>query len=271
MEAHMYVGLDLGGAISGNSIVSVLRDTTRKPHLVRMDPLGHVDDAGHTDPLSSFEPSDTVLAIDAPLTTPICLAQSDHCESGIDCRVEVCARLWRYNVSRRRGGRTGLPFLERTCELELRSGRWQTYGITPKSTMRLGQIMAYGIHLKRRLVKAGFRAERIIEVYPGASWKIVEGSTVGKILTDARRDRPKALRYLGESLRKWIEADLESLMKYDLDGLDSAMCALTAYWHAHGETERVGDEDGWIVVPRAPRLSGASPSRRLDNRESRAS
>lgn len=155
--------------------------------------------------------------------------------------------------SRRRGRRDGLPFVERFCELELRSERWRRYGISPKSAMRLGQITARGIYMRRQLVRRGFPEESIIEVYPGASWKITDGKAIGRILSSARNEDRKAQRVLAWSLQRQVKANSEDLTRYGLDGLDSVMCALTAYWHTHDETERVGDEDGWIVVPRPRR------------------
>ncbi len=249
MEAHTFAGLDLGGAVSGKSIVSILHEDSGKTRLVKMDVLKRADGALLT-LLSKSGSTNTVLAIDAPLTLPACLAQPDRCGASAGCSIDVCLRSRRRQVSGRRGTRNGLPYLERSCELELRTDRWRQYGITPKSAMRLGQITAYGIYLQRQLIREGFPRENIIEVYPAANWKITDGKAIRETISKARKGSKEACRRLGSSLRRWMEADLEDLTRYGLDGLDAAMCALTGYWHVRGLTERVGDDDGWIVVPK---------------------
>ncbi len=256
MTSDAWLGLDLGGEASGRSVLAVLGGQAGKPRLEPMTLLEGKDDSlwAAVSPLRTRDP---IVAIDAPLSLPACLQAGEECTAASDCAVGMC-RLVRNHPGL---GRKGMPYAERTCEFELRTGIWREFGISPKLTMRLGIIAGRGIYLKRSLVSKGFPESNVLEVYPGASWKVREGKEIGVVIKRARKEDSKALGKLAGSLQKHVDARASHLTEFGLDGLDSVMCALTAYWYTRGKTVSLGGEDGRIVVP-MPELRSPGESHR---------
>jgi len=254
MTSDAWLGLDLGGEVRGRSALAVLGGRTDKPHLEAITLLGGQDDS-LWEVVSSLRTRDPTVAIDAPLSLPICLQAGEKCTAASDCAVGICR-----SVRNHPGlGRKGLPYAERASEFELRTGIWREFGISPKLTMQLGIIAGRGIYLKRSLVSRGFPESNVLEVYPGASWKVREGKEIGVVIKRARKGDSKALGRLASSLQRYADAEASRLTEFGLDGLDSVMCALTAYWHTKGQTVSLGGQDGRIVVPTPePRSPGES-------------
>ncbi len=119
--------------------------------------------------------------------------------------------------------------VNRKCDEDLRE-----YGALPATLPGMEVLAKRGTNLAKELGKKG---HKVIEVYATASAKIL-----GFYEKDERAAQKKLMEFdLAGDIQKRI---------LSRDELDALFCALTAYLHAGGQTEQVGDESGKITIPK---------------------
>jgi predicted nuclease with RNAse H fold len=119
--------------------------------------------------------------------------------------------------------------VNRKCDEDLRS-----YGALPATLPGMEVLAKRGTNLAKELNGKGLKS---IEVYATASAKIL-----GFYDKDERITQKKLMD-------SNLEGDIQKRI-LSKDELDSVFCAFTAYLHASGQTEQVGDDEGKITIPK---------------------
>jgi predicted nuclease with RNAse H fold len=161
-----------------------------------------------------------IVAIDAPLSLP----------KGLCCLEESCSC---QQVSPGKG---------RTCERELRARYGiMSYYTTKKSIIKV--MVKRAIALKSEICRHGYQ---VIEVYPYAT----KVRLWGKDIRIPKKTTPAGLEFLREHLAALIPGlEREGVKSHDL--CDALIAAYTAYLHARGMAEPVGDaEEGLLFIPK---------------------
>jgi predicted RNase H-like nuclease len=287
-----FIGVDLGGGKGKTTAIARLR--------LLSGPAGPdgeagvvLDDSGGEQPwyderLIDYllrHAGEAVVAIDAPLTLPVCVRCTlPACPTPPRCEVPVVR--WfteRANGSRQNGKPVYTPYTQRATEVLL----YEQDGILPRETLGqgMGPLTARAAYLRRALAGAYRLNENLLEVYPKATLARLFPDTEpeagqvrpnrGIIYKDGNGRIPRgsgsrvARHYkrsghalsvrqqILESLPRlafgpgqWREFALQSDHR-----LDAVLCAYTAYLWARDGWEMPADpiyeEDGWIWFPPA--------------------
>ncbi len=116
------------------------------------------------------------------------------------------------------------PIMKGEPRIRLADKLLRRYGALPPTLESMRDLTIRGSRLAERLSKH----YEVIEVFPTAT---------AKILKIYRRDYRRTADILGVNVRNKHE-------------LDAYLCCLTAEYYLKGEVERIGDSDGWVIVPR---------------------
>lgn len=271
-----FIGVDLGGGRGKTTAVAELRSTANGVDVVEVA-IRSSNRLWNDDTLVqwlSATTTDTVLAIDAPLTQSAC----NRCDRPVCPGMETCvdpAVVWlrsegrslvRVDAERASNGVRAIriepsipqarlaPYLHRATDVVMTYGR----GLLPLSTLNSTNsgIASRAAQLRRRLRGAGFELHRnLVEVSPAATITALCGERAArgyKRDADPWRTRAVILEQLGDlafSARSRMAR--EDVLQND-HCFDAVIAAYTAYlWARDGWSMPEGcfDEDGWIVAP----------------------
>lgn len=288
MKAYStFVGVDLGGARGKTTAVATLRKADDGMAIVADVAARHRGQPWTDDVLLDFvgdKGSDTVLAIDAPLTEPSCVrCTKSTCPGQRACTVPSVVWLREkgrelYEAAIARSDRiaaipsqTGFatsatsdadpripmaPYTHRCTEVLLHFeedllGR-DLVGQGP------GPLSARAGHLRRVLAERGYRLnDNLIEVSPRATVSALFGEEKSRWYkrdADPWLTRASIIEGLQESLRFGPRSGLsrEEVLRND-HCFDALLSAYTAYLYATGDWQMPDDElfqgDGWIWAP----------------------
>ena len=262
-----FVGIDLGGGKGKNTAVALVQrrnGDARVSFVGTRTPGGSpFYDAQLLDFVRQHSPERTLVAIDAPLTLPVC----------VRCRLETCVGLdgCRDNVIgwfRNRGRELVLgpearsstkppttPYTQRACEVVLH----RKHGVLPRETLGqgMGPLTARAHYLRRALESQYRLNENLIEVYPKATVHVLfdgDRARSYKRQVDAWGTRAQMLEALSHRLRfdVWREGCLSNDHCFD-----AVLCAYTGYlcdeqgWNMPQQDRDIFDVDGWIWFPPA--------------------
>ncbi|MCS6914521.1 MAG: hypothetical protein RMK29_19170 [Myxococcales bacterium] len=187
-----FIGVDLGGGKGKTTAVARLRlqqEPGRPPHVV-------VDDGGSGPgwydgrlvPYLLRHAGEAVVAIDAPLTLPVCVRCSlPRCPGTAACQVEVVRWFERRRPTADPAGKPSYtPYTQRVTEVLLH----EEEGILPREALGqgMGPLTARAAYLRRALSGAYRLHHDLIEVYPRA--------TLARLFPDAERPRaPRGIVY----------------------------------------------------------------------------
>jgi predicted nuclease with RNAse H fold len=204
----------------------------------------------------SGQPPDTAVAVDAPLTLPVCLrCERSLCPGAGQC--EEPAVKWlvqRTAVGRRRSRKPAVtPYTQRVTEVYLSS----RYGVPPREAMgqSMGPVTARAVHLLKRLRPKFELNENLIEVYPKATLHILFGRRCAESYRKHARIWEARASIL-ENLSRWIDFEVwrETVLR-NTNVFDAVICAVTGMlWASEGWTmppglRELGVADGWIWTP----------------------
>jgi predicted nuclease with RNAse H fold len=210
-SAARFVGIDLTGSPRRCTAVAVL---DASPRLIDQSLLDS-DEA-----ILAFAETHraALVAIDAPLSLP----------AGLCCLEESCACR---PLSSGKG---------RQCERDLAALGIGCYYTTERSIIK---AMVYrAMALRKELVRRCFE---VIEVYPYASKRRLLGPLPPKGTRQGRQALQEGLHRLVAS----VPSPRDVLFSHDL--LDAIVAAYTAWLHAIGRTEALGDpQEGLLFIPR---------------------
>ena len=256
-----FIGVDLGGGKGKNTAVALLRAEADGVVVERYDTGdGH---PWYDDRLVAFlkeHQSDTVVAIDAPLSLTACVrCQEPICPGLADCIDPTT--VWfrqRANGAALPGKKPRYtPYTQRATDVLL----YENEGILPRETLGqgMGPLTARAAHLARALAPDFRLNENLIEVFPKATiWKLLGQATAQSY----KRHHAQAAVRLGRILHElpglsfgpgqWQERGVQNDHLFD-----AVICAYTAWlWARDGwqlpETDReLFGVDGWIWTPPA--------------------
>jgi predicted nuclease with RNAse H fold len=277
-----FIGVDLGGGRGKTTAIAELRAL---PESAGVEVVEVATRSAERKPWTdetlvqglAVERSDTVIAIDAPLTEPAC----NRCERPVCPGMEACADpavVWLRTEGRSlvrkiastqqtvngqpapipTGGAQArlAPYLHRATDVELTYGR----GLLPVSALGSanGGIAARARHLRRRLRSAGFDLHaNLLEVSPAATVAALCGvreSRGYKRDADPWRTRAVILERLGDlAFSPRSRMAREDVLQND-HCFDAVLAAYTAFlWARDGWAAPEGcfAADGWIAVPPA--------------------
>ena len=263
-----FVGIDLGGGKGKNTAVAVLQPGDGAARVCYVGTKNSDGTPFYDEQLleflREFDPTETLLAVDAPLTLTACMR----------CRLPECVGLQRCDdptigwfrehgtkLVVQSGTRSGpkpavTPYTQRACEVLLH----RQFGIVPRETLGQGMgPLTARAHYLRRALEGQYRLNRnMIEVYPKATVQMLfdAASARGyKKQVDTWRTRAEMLEALSDELR--FEVWREGCLGND-HCFDAVLCAYTGYlwaterWELPQQHRDIFDQDGWIWFP-APR------------------
>jgi predicted RNase H-like nuclease len=263
-EFDTFLGVDLGGGKGKKTAVARLERFDGHVRVVHVGTRSPTDRPYFDDDLIAYlldHEDRALLAIDAPLSTSVCLR----------CRLAVCPGLARcedpvvvwfreegerlFAASPRSSSRkpSTTPYTQRACEILLH----KRFGIWPRETLGqgMGPLTARAHYLRRALAPRFVLHENLIEVYPKATVHALFGE---------RRSRAYKREVDTWSTRAAILEGLESDLRFDIwrEGclqndhcFDAVLCAYTGYlwardaWSLPESDRAVLEEDGWIWFP----------------------
>ncbi len=268
-----FIGVDLGGTRGKTTAIAVLRSGSNGAEVMEVATRS-VRQPWTDETLVQRlgEPStDTVIAIDAPLTQAAC----NRCERPVCPGMEACAdpavvwlrtdgrALVRKVAAETVNGTTPptvtaqarlAPYAHRATDVVMTYGR----GLLPLSALGTanGNIAARANQLRRRLRGAGFELHKnLLEVSPAATVAAlcgVRASRGYKRDADPWRTRALILERLGDlTFAPQSRMAREDVLQND-HCFDAVISGYTAYlWARDGWTTPEGcfDQDGWIVAP----------------------
>lgn len=259
-----FIGVDLGGGKGKKTAVAVVRPNPQGGATVeRLAPrLGEqpLYDARLVELIQSYGDSQSVVALDAPLSLPACLrCQVPVCPGQpacVDPTVVVMRRLAAEPTSSHRDYRRGkpviTPYTQRATEVYLHRRRSLLPHETP--TQGTGPLAARAAHLARALAATHRVGFNLIEVLPKATVALLRLPKPYKRHIRERETRVAILAALEGDLAfapgVWREECVQSDHVFD-----AVICAVTAFLWARDGWQRPGDladlpgEDGWIWVP----------------------
>jgi len=280
-----YVGIDLGGARGKTTAVATL---SRRAHGVSVEQVAtrNIGEPWHDESLWEYLSSlgsSSVIAINAPLTSPACV----RCVEAICPGVHACvdpAVVWlrtegheivvgaeaaeaeaqvgapahhRVSTSRRNARARVVPYSQRGTELLMCHER----GLLPQTTIgsATGTVAARASHLVRRLAAAGFALnERLIEVSAPATVAALfdrRRARGYKRDADPWHTRAEIVEGLGDvAFAPSSRLSREEVLRND-HCFDALIAGYTAYrWTVEGWTlpDPLFAVDGWIWAPPGP-------------------
>lgn len=264
-----FVGVDLGGGKGKNTGVAHLR-AVDEPGEVKVEVVDY--GTGKASPfydehLVDYLRSrpDALLAIDAPLSLPVCVrCRETVCPGQADCDVPIV----RWFGERDRAQRLAslgcipigpskpryTPYTQRATEVVLHEDR----KILPRETLGqgMGPLTARATYLLRALAPTFRLNDNLIEVYPKATLHQLFGEKLARAYKRsaespaARLEILNALPELRFGPGAWKQDALDNDHKFD-----AILCAYTAYLYSRGACmapdESVVADDGWIWIPAA--------------------
>ena len=258
-----FIGVDLGGGKGKNTAVARLE---RAESGVQVTDYGTGKDAPwFDDRLLSYllaQDERTLVAIDAPLTLPVCVrCQLPSCPTVERCDVPV-VRWFQDRASKPRVdgivSNTTKPrytsYTQRATEVVLH----EEHHILPRETLGqgMGPLTARTAYLLRALSARYQLSKNLIEVYPKATLTQLFGARTAtryKRSAGSPAARLEILNGLSDvafAPGAWREHGLSNDHKFD-----AILCAYTAYLFAEGRClpppDSMVEQDGWIWIPRA--------------------
>lgn len=281
-----FLGVDLGGGKGKTTAMVRLRLTSQgdKPLVVEDCGSGkpYFDDRLLT--LVEQHKDDAVLAVDAPLTLPVCVRCTlPSCPSLTHCSVDT-VRWFRDRTTHEAssGKPRYTPYTQRATEVILH----EVHQILPRETLGqgMGPLTARALYLRQALRKSYVLNQNLIEVYPKATLTqlfpdpappqpasairyrdaqgrpvsiegkpLHPGSTVARTYKrghgpDVRKDVLSSLPELSFATGQWREAVIKNDHIFD-----ALICAYTGYlWARDGwqlPKDPVFADDGYIWTP----------------------
>ena len=258
MQARSFIGVDLGGG-KGKNTTAVARLELGEDEVLRVVEYNTGKDAPwYDDQLIPYlrAHADAVIAIDAPLTMPVCVRCIEPtCPTQEVCEVpQVTWFRARRNGTHVAGAKPKYtPYTQRASEVLLH----EQHEILPRETLGqgMGPLAARGAYLTQALRDTHPLNEKLIEVYPKATIAKLFGIEAAKLYKRSGHGQQKRLdifRRLPDltfDRGAWKEHGVQNDHKFD-----AVICAYTAYLFARGDCEAPPDDtvraDGWIWFPR---------------------
>ncbi len=245
--SEVIIGIDLGGVKGRERTAWALLTTSggEWPLLETVEYIPPEGDEHLIELLMEREGKIRVLAIDAPLTYPVC----------VRCRLERCPGLEACEepAVQQTLALGGVPYNQRLTDLYVQ----HRTNKRPIPTMHLGMVTARAVYLLGRLRAEGFPMERVIEVYPGGALHTMR-EELGLSRDDIKGYKRSALKRL--RLIEVLEPHLNfgghgaACVERD-DFLDAVLAAYIGYLYpdrVEGPPEGFPVEDGWIYLPSVP-------------------
>jgi predicted RNase H-like nuclease len=264
-----FVGIDLGGGKGKSTAVAVLQPGSGAARVCYVGTRNGEGTPFHDDQLLEFlreyDPTETLIAVDAPLTLTACTR----------CRLPECVGLHRcedpaitwfrdhgtklvVQPGKRRSPKPAItPYTQRACEIVLH----RQFGVVPRETLGQGMgPLTARAHYLRRALEGQYQLNRnIIEVYPKATVQMLfDASRASKYKREVNtwHTRAEMLEDLADELR--FEVWREGCLRND-HCFDAVLCAYTGYlwategWELPQQHREVFHQDGWIWFPSARR------------------
>jgi predicted RNase H-like nuclease len=259
MAFRTFIGVDLGGGKGKNTAVARLELVDGTPSYVEVRDYGTGKDSPwYDDRLLVYlrEHPEAVVAVDAPLTLPVCVRCTlPRCPGEAACDEPIV----RWFRERENGARVAgkkpkyTPYTQRATEVLLH----EEHHILPRETLGqgMGPLTARAAYLTRALAGTHRLGENLIEVYPKATLTQLFGPTVaGRYKRsagspDARLGILNGLPDLRFAPGAWRQDGLDNDHKFD-----AVICAYTGYLWTRGAcvgppADGAVSNDGWIWFP----------------------
>lgn len=259
--ASSFIGVDLGGGKGKNTTaVARLRAIDDEHASVEVVEYGTGKEAPfYDDELLAYlrAHEGAIVAIDAPLTLPACLARAE--DAAPSERERALDRWFRERAGPQVPAKKPkyTPYTQRATEVLLAEG---VYEIIPRETLGqgMGPLTARGVYLRRALAPMFRLDENLIEVYPKATIIQLAGKQLAQRYKRSGTEGEARLAILNviEPLRFGLSRDSWRQQCLDNDHkFDAVMCAYTAYLYSRDACiaptpeQRVVADEGWIWIP----------------------